>query len=141
MSQQVKCFPPKDFMIAFLATRNLKIVEDKENVLHYFGDKFRELKGIMKHDRPDLVVIHNPEFVCDEEELQRFNYVIDYVTNDKEIYINKTVKTNNFNLCQLYYRKLGLMRTMDIYYKKPEDKPESKFGIYKKFVLNKMLWK
>lgn len=141
MSQRIKCYPPKDYMIAFLSTRNIHIVEDKANVLHYFGIKFRELKHIVRSEKPDLVIINNPQFECDEEGLQRFNYVIDPVTCDKDIYNNQYVRTNCQKLCELYYRKLGLQRKMNIYYKKIEEKPETKAGEYKQKIFDLMLWK
>jgi hypothetical protein len=140
MSQNVKCYPPKDFMIAFLATRNVRVVDDKENVLHYFGKSYRELRNIANSDKPDLVIIHNPEFICDEKDLQRFNYVVDYVSNNNEIYTTKTIKTNNFKLCQIYYRKLGLQRNIDIFYKKPEEKPSNKLDSYRKKIFEFMKW-
>ena len=128
-------------MIAFLSTRNIKVVEDKEHVLHYFGDNFRELKNIMRNDNPDLLIIHNPELNYDEEYLQKYNYVVDYVLSDKDIYQNKTVKTNNQGLCQIYYRKLNLQRSMDIFYKPIADAPVNKFDSYVKKLCALMQWK
>jgi len=141
MSQSVKVYPPKDFMIAFLSTRNVKVVEDKEHVLHYFGDSFRDLKNVMRNDKPDLLIIHNPELDYDEDYLQKYNYVIDYVLNDKDIYQNKTVKTNNQELCQLYYRKLNLQRSMDIFYRPAMDLPVNKFNSYVRRLCDLMQWK
>ena len=122
-------------MVSFQATRNVILVEDKANVLHYFGTSFRELKRMVRSEKPDLVVINSSDVDIDEEELQFCNYVIDIVTCDKDIYGNQAVNTNNAQLCQLYYRKLGLQRKMNVYYKEQEPVSEHTAGkLWLKFV-------
>jgi len=128
-------------MVSFLATRNIKLVDEKEDVLHYFGSSYRELKSLVKADKPDLVVIHHPDFYVDEDRIQWFHYVIDPITCDNEIYLSKNIRTNNAKLCQIYYRKLGLMRTMDVFYREPKEPASNTFEFIKNKVYSFMLWK
>jgi len=129
MSQSIRVYPPKDFFISFLATRGRQIVEDKEQVLHYFGDSERELRQLARRDHPDLVIINNPLFPVDEASLQKINYVIDPVSEDKDIYKTSEVRTNSPKLCQVYYRKLGLQKTMSIFYRPIEEQSSDRHTI------------
>ena len=140
MSQRIRCYPPKDFMVSFLATRNVNIVEDKEQILHYFGSSFRELKSLIKADKPDLVIINSSDLDINEEELQFCNYVIDMVTSDKDIYQNAAVRTNCPSLCQIYYRKLDLQRRMTIFYREIQPTSSSRAGEYLNRFIKFMRW-
>jgi hypothetical protein len=140
MSERIRCYPPKDFFVAFLATRNVNIVEDKEQILHYFGSSFKELKSLIKADKPDLVVINSTDLEINEEDLQFCNYVVDPVSSDKDIYQNATVRTNNARLCQIYYRKLDLQRRMTIFYREIEPTSSSRASDYLNRFIKFMHW-
>jgi len=140
MSQRLRCYPPKDFLIAFLATRNVNVVEDKEQILHYFGSSFKELKSLIKADKPDLVIINSPDLEINEEDLQFCNYVVDPISSDKDLYQNATVKTNNARLCQIYYRKLDLQRRMTIFYREIQPTSSSRAGEYLNRFIKFMRW-
>ena len=108
---RVKVFPHKDFFIAFLATRDINVVEDRPDIIHYFGNSFKEIQKLAKAEKPDMVVINSP---LDIPSNTGFLYVYDPVSKDQDIYNNKTVKTNALKICKMYYGKLGIQREINM---------------------------
>ena len=108
---RVKVFPHKDFFIAFLATRDINVVDDRPDILHYFGNSFKEIQKLARAEKPDMVVINSP---LDIPSNAGFLYVYDPVSKDQEIYNNKAVKTNALKICKMYYGKLGIQRDINL---------------------------
>ena len=109
MATRILAQPAEDYFVAFLSTRGIHLCVDDAEVIHYFGDSKRKLKKLVADHDPDLVVIHNAKaFNID----YKFPFVLDSVTNDREIYDQKTVSTNAPELSKLHYRSLGLQRVI-----------------------------
>lgn len=136
MNYRARVFPQKGYYIAFLSTRGIKIAEERELVLHYFGEKERELIKLQKSDKPDLVVIHNPKFPLRDFD---FPVVYDKVTCDRDIYRQPKIITNNYELAKIYYRKLGLSKNIEMMEKKEPQKETNLTSLWAK-ISDLMLW-
>jgi hypothetical protein len=124
---KVKVYTPQVYFVAFLMTRGHSIVEDKEEVLHYFGNSLKELNSLVNQDRPDLVIINSKSFKMPKHaEDLKFNFVYDPIACETDIYKQGKIITNCLNLCQLYYSKLGLIKEIDVLFEKHE-MPSSPF--------------
>jgi hypothetical protein len=133
MQTKVKVYPPTSFFIAFLGTRNVELVDDKAQVLHYFGNSYRELKSLVKKDSPDLVVVNsNSGFMPKDLTEVNFSFVIDTIESSSDIFKTSSIVTNSFDLCQLYYMQLALTKEVEIVYKKEKTKPIWRIGIIDK---------
>jgi len=101
---RIKVLPPKSFLISFLHTKGLLIVDDKPQILHYIGNSLKELKHLLKEDKPDLLINHSfPSFEI-KDQIQVYHPL----KNEQELFEVKKVYTNHFGLCQFYYQRLGL---------------------------------
>ena len=118
--KRIKVYPIQDYYVAFLATRGIKVVEDNEDILHYFGKSRRKLKKM--GEKSGLTIIHTP--VKFDETKANFNYAIDYVKKDSDIYRNNTIRTNAPDLIKLYYRRLAIQKNISVY--EPKEKVEKK---------------
>jgi len=98
-----KVFPPKSVILDVLKNRNVRIVWEKPRVLHYCGASKRELRKLIKKEKPDLVLNHSfPSF--DLPVFQVYHPI-------KEIgdwIKNKKVLTNCLPVAKVYYRILGI---------------------------------
>ena len=106
---RVKVWPPKDYFYSFLNTRGLLLVEDKPQILHFVKGKEKELKTLLKEDKPDLLINHAfPSF-----NLKIFQ-VYHPVQNEVELSMPKKIWTNRFSLCKTYYQRLGIQTEIEI---------------------------
>ena len=140
MQSRVLIKPAEDYFVAFLATRGINLCTEQPNVVHYFGKSKHELKKLVSEHNPDLVVINNKK-VFDLN--YPFSFALDHIGNDKEIYSNHNVTTNAPELTKLYYRGLGLDRTIndcsEIKKKKDRLKLKIRLNSVKKF-FTVMMW-
>lgn len=101
---KVKVFPAVDFLVAFIQTRGFLIVNDKPNILHYTGTNEKELRSLIKEDKPDLVVLNSKYIPLLDLDII---WVYQLARSSIEFYKTRKIYTNNFRLCQLYFQKLG----------------------------------
>ena len=135
---RVKIFPAVDFWVAYIQTRGFLIVDNKPNILHYTGTNEKELRDLLKEDKPDLLVMNSRFFPLSD--LNVF-WVYHLVRSYKELYRTRKIYTNNFRLCQLYFQRLGLQAEIGLIQKptKPaESVREIKFASPSSFF--KTLW-
>lgn len=117
---RVKVFPAVDFLYAFLQTRNFLLVNDKPEILHYTGDKQKELQNLLKEDKPDLLIIHSKELGGAFP--PGIFWVYHPVRTEKDLYKTRKLLTNSYRLCQHYYQRLGLQAEIVVAPKKEEPK-------------------
>ena len=140
MEYRARVYPQESFYVAFLNTRDIKIAEKHEHVLHFFGDNIKKLNKLVKQDSPDLVVIHNNKINVSVE--PNFPYVLDFIKNDKDIYSNKKIFTNikYLKIVDLYYKRIALNREIITHEPKevdvtPDVNVHSLFGALKNWLL------
>jgi hypothetical protein len=109
MKPRIIVQPAEDYFVAFLATRGIDLVAENADVIHYFGTSRRKLKKLVADHDPDLVVIHNKK-VFDKN--YKFPFALDEVSDEKDIYVPREVKTNALELSRLHFQSLGLERLM-----------------------------
>lgn len=102
---RVKIHPSIDYLNAFLQTRGFLLVDDKPNILHYTGNSIKELKSLLKKDKPDLVILHSQIFYRNLP--SGVFWVYHPFNTEKQMYATKKIYTNNYRICQLYYQRLG----------------------------------
>lgn len=131
MAKRVKVYPSTDFLLAFLQTRGLLIVEDEPDVLHYAGTDIKELKELIALDDPDFVVTHNIQAF---KELPEIPQVFHPVVKMSDFNTVGDIWTNNFELCRIYYRTLGLQTKINVMPlpKKIVKTPAKSYNILKK---------
>lgn len=132
--------PAEDYFVAFLATRGITLAENNAEVIHYFGESKRKIRKLVADHDPDLVIIHNQKAFFNG---YKFAFVLDHVTNDREIYEPRTIHTNAPDLARLHYQSLGLQRGVhDINEdkkKKHKEKLQINSSVVKRF-LHAMMW-
>ena len=111
MAKRVKVYPSTDFFLAFLQARGILIVEDEPDVIHYAGTDINELKDLVAQDKPDFVVTHSIQAF---KELPDVPQVFHPVVKMSDFNTVGDVWTNNFELCRIYYRKLGLQTKINL---------------------------
>lgn len=109
MKHRAKVYPQKDYYISFLNSRGIIIADKREHALHYFGKSNRELKSLIKKDRPDIAILHNDQLYIKEYD---FPFIYDPINTEKDIYNKSEILTNNYELAKLYYRKLALAKSI-----------------------------
>ena len=103
MALTCKIFPPKSVILDVLKNRNLEIVWENPRILHYCGDSKKELRRLLKKDKPDLLLNHSfPSF-----DLPVFQ-VYHPIKRPEDWVRNKDAKTNSLILAKTYYRSLGI---------------------------------
>ena len=130
MALKIKVFPVVDYLYAFIQTRGLEIVEHAPQILHYTGVSLKDLKVLLKEDKPDLLIIHSKEFY---KEIESFHesvwWVYHPVRVEKDLYQTKILWTNSHTLCQAYYQKLGIQADIKVLpRKKKRTRDEIKFA-------------
>lgn len=104
MALKVKCYEQLDFLYAFLQTRGFQMVNNNPTILHYTGTNPKELKRMVRKDRPDLLITHSiPAF-----DLVDTIQVFHPLKNKSDFLRVKKVLTNRVQLAKHYYEKLGL---------------------------------
>lgn len=117
---KVKIYPEVDFLHAFLQTRGFLLVNNKPEILHYTGDKQKELQNLLKEDKPDLLIIHSKE-LSGAFPTGVF-WVYHPVKTEKELYKTRKLLTNSYRMCQHYYQRLGLQSEIIVMPKKEREK-------------------
>lgn len=123
---RVKVSPPIDFLYSFLQTRGFLLVDDKPNILHYTGDSLKDLKSLLKEDRPDLLILHSKPFIGQLP--PDIFWVWHPIKTEKNLYHTKKLYSNSYRLCQTYYQKLGIQAEIQIFPRKKKKKDERKFA-------------
>lgn len=101
---RIKFFPQIDYFAEFLQKKNLIVGKDRPNVLHYFGSDLKELKGLIKKEKPDFLITHKIKTFKVFDVPQAF-----HLLNSKlDLARGKKIYTTSLGLCNLYYQKLGL---------------------------------
>lgn len=104
MAIRVKCYPAVDYLYAFLSTKDVLITNKHPQVLHYTGDDVKELKKIVKKDKPDLLINHSfPSF----DTVDVFQ-VYHPLKSQADLMTVKKIVTNRFMITKHYYGLLGL---------------------------------
>ena len=111
MNMRIKVYPSTDYLLAFLQRRDILIVEDDPEILHFAGTEIEDLKDLVEHDNPDFVVSHTVQAF---KELPDIPQAFHPVTKMSDFNTVGEVWTNNFELCRLYYRKLGLQTKINL---------------------------
>jgi len=103
MALTCKVYPPKAVILNILKNRDLEIVWEYPRILHYCGSSKRELRKLLKKDKPDLLINHSfPSF-----DLPVFQ-VYHPVKEPEDWLKNKIVQTNAISVARVYYRSLGI---------------------------------
>ncbi|MCK4307098.1 hypothetical protein KAW50_02600 [candidate division WOR-3 bacterium] len=133
MSIGVRVFPYNKELEEFLETKGLNTRESNVHVLHYSGNKIKELKHLLKEDKPDLLVNHSiPSFKEFNDQIQVYHPIRTFA----DVIRQKKIWTNNFDLCQHYYQRLGLQKEILIIPKRQSKKREVNFQLARKKVIN-----
>jgi hypothetical protein len=134
---EIMVFPSDPGFIKFLATRGVVSTEDNPRVIHYFGTSYNEVYNLIRKKKIQLAVIHRPLDVKLSYKTP-FSFVFDPIREEKDIYQNTKVATNNIYLCELHYQSLGLNRNIEPIYPPEEElvgPKKSLVGAIKKFML------
>lgn len=129
------------YYVEFLATRGMIFSKgERPHVLH--DHTINPYEGGKEYD-PDLIIVHNPK--ADIKKIKDRPYVIDLCLKDEDIFTSKEITTNNYNLAKMYYRRLGLQRTISVQdhieeAKIKENTIPNKIKNLKQKILDFMLW-
>ena len=131
---RIKIFPLQSWLIAFLATRQLDIVDEDPTILHYFGNNKHEILKLKEIDGFDLIVLHmkiDTHTKTSSQFLNQFKvWIIDPSNSIKEMQrSDNPIWTNNVQLAQIYYQRLGIQRKIIELDLTPEVKEPIKFSL------------
>ena len=106
---RVTIYPQFSFLSTFLKNRGAQIVDTKPQVLHYFGRDKQEVREILRDLKPDLFISHDMSFIKDfKKQPMAYHPCITDVT----FLSNKDIYTNSLELTRMYYRKIGMEKTL-----------------------------
>lgn len=114
---------------------NIKLVESDAKVLHFCGSTIKELKEILREEKPDFLINHSFRIVPKLNMFQAYHPI----KTSEDWIRNKIVKTNNLQLAQIYYSKLGIqVRFKDV--SKPKKERVNIFKTYYRKFIKFMKW-
>lgn len=122
---RVKCVPKVNYLFNFLVAKGFLMVDENPNILHYSGTNLKELKALVKKDRPDLLITHSISVFKTLDIPQVYHPLHQKIDLER---ISK-IYTNKLSLCRHYYERLGLQEEIKIVpsLKKKESKWEVNF--------------
>lgn len=105
MALRVKVFPHTEFLEKFLKGKNLELVEEYPQILHYAGFNLKELKTVCKIDKPEFLITHNISGFKDFPATLQVYYPL---KSERELLQVRKAYTNSFKLCKHYFERIGL---------------------------------
>lgn len=104
MKYYVKVYPPLGFLYKFLVTKDIEMVDEDPMILHYTGESLKELKSLLKRDKPNLLINHS----FSSFNIKGYPQAYLYLKDERDLLrIGKTY-TNAPKLCRLYFSQIGL---------------------------------